>query len=70
VLVITSNLALAQACGNVRVSRTHSGLPKVSVINVSQVYTLDKRRLTERVKPLPPQVMERVDEGIKLVMGL
>jgi mRNA interferase MazF len=51
VLVITSNLALAQTRGNVRVSRTHSGLPKVSVVNVSQVYTLDKRRLTQRVKP-------------------
>jgi mRNA interferase MazF len=70
VLVITSNLALAQARGNIRVSRTHSGLPKVSVINVSQVYTLDKRRLTGRVKPLPQQLMQRVDQGIKLVMGL
>jgi mRNA interferase MazF len=40
------------------------------VVNVSQVYTLDKRRLTERVKSLPPQLMQRVDEGIKLVIGL
>jgi mRNA interferase MazF len=52
--ILTSNLALAQARGNVRVSRAHSGLPKVSVINVSQIFTVDKRRLTERVKALSP----------------
>jgi len=70
VVVITSNLTLAQARGNIRVNRTHSGLPKVSVVNVSQIYTLDKRRLTERVKALPPDVMGRVEEGLKLVLGL
>lgn len=68
VATITSNLALAQARGNVRVSRNHSGLQKASV--VSQIYTLDKLRLTELVKVLPSQVMQRVDEGIKLVLGL
>jgi mRNA interferase MazF len=70
IAIITSNLALAHARGNVRVSRTQSGLPKVSVVNVSQMYTLDKRRLTERVKALPPALMQRVDEGVKLVLGL
>ena len=70
VVVITSNLALNEARGNVRVSRAQSGLPKVSVVNVSQIYTVDRRRLTERVKSLPPQVMPRVDDGVKLVLGL
>ncbi len=70
VAVITSNLALAQARGNVRVGRTQSGLLKVSVVNVSQIYTVDKRRLTERVKALPPHVMQRVDEGVKLALGV
>jgi mRNA interferase MazF len=70
VVLITSNLALAVARGNVRVSRTHSGLPRVSVVNVSQLYTIDKRRLTERVKAIPPPVMQRIDEGVKLVLGL
>jgi mRNA interferase MazF len=68
--IITSNLGLAQARGNVRLSRSHSGLPKPSVVNVSQIYTVDRRRLTERVKSLSPQVMQRVDEGVKLVLGL
>jgi mRNA interferase MazF len=70
VAVVTSNLALAQARGNVRLSRSHSGLAKPSVVNVSQLLTVDKRRLTERVAALSPQVMSRVDEGVRLVLGL
>ncbi len=70
VATITSNLALAQARGNVRVSRNQSGLPRPSVVNVSQIYTIDRIRLTARVKALPPQVMQRVDDGVKLVLGL
>ena len=68
--VIMSNLGLAQARGNVRLSRSHSGLSKPSVVNVSQLFTVDKRRLTERVTALSTQVMSRVDEGVRLVLGL
>jgi mRNA interferase MazF len=70
VAVITSNLGLAQARGNVRLSRTQSGLSKPSVVNVSQLFTVDKGRLTERVTTLSTQVMNRVDEGVQLVLGL
>lgn len=70
VAVITSNLGLLQAHGNVRLSRSDSGLSKPSVVNVSQVFTVDKRRLTERVTALSPQIMSRVDEGVRLVLGL
>ena len=70
VAVITSNLGLLQAYGNVRLSRSDSGLSKPSVVNVSQVFTVDKRRLTERVTALSPQIMSRVDEGVRLVLGL
>jgi mRNA interferase MazF len=70
VAVVTSNLGLAQARGNVRLSRSQSSLPKPSVVNVSQLFTVDKRRLTERVAALSPQVMSRVDEGVRLVLGL
>jgi mRNA interferase MazF len=70
VAIVTSNLALAQARGNLRIGRAQSSLPRASVVNVSQIHTLDKRRLTERVKALPADLMARVDEGIKLVLGL
>jgi mRNA interferase MazF len=70
VAVITSNLALAEAPGNVRTGKAESGLPKPSVVNVSQVLTLDKALLTERVRALPGAAMARVDNGLRLVLGL
>ncbi len=70
VTVITSNLALAEAPGNVRVARADSGLAKASVVNVSQVVTLDRRLLTQRVRALPAMLMRRVDEGLRVVLSL
>lgn len=70
IATITSNLALAEAPGNVRIGKSESGLSKPSVINVSQVLTLDRSYLTERVRALPPPVMNRVDSGLRLVLGL
>ena len=69
-LTVTSNLALAEAPGNVRLSKSDAGLPKASVVNVSQVLTIDRALLTLRVKALPNPAMQRVDEGLRLVLGL
>jgi mRNA interferase MazF len=68
--VITSNLALADSPGNVRMGRNESGLAKSSVVNVSQVITLDRRVLTQRVRAVPGTMMRHVDEGLRLVLGL
>jgi mRNA interferase MazF len=68
--VITSNLALAEAPGNIRIGVADSGLSKPSVINVSQILTVDRALLTERVGVLPAQALQRVGEGLKLVLGL
>ena len=70
VAVVTSNLALAEAPGNVRISKSDSGLSKPSVINVSQVLTLDRKLLTKCVRPLSGDALRRVDEGLRLVMSL
>jgi mRNA interferase MazF len=70
VAVMTSNLALADAPGNVRVSRSETGLPKPSVVNVSQLLTIDRGLLTDRVRSLPGTVMRRVDEGLRMVLAL
>lgn len=67
---ITSKLSLAEAPGNVRISRADSGLTKPSVVNVSQLLSADRIFLTERVGSLPPQTMLRVDQGLKLVLSL
>ena len=68
--VVTSNMDLAAAPGNLMVKRNKSGLPRDSVINVSQVVTLNKAFLTERVGSLPPKLMAAVDEGLRLVLAL
>lgn len=70
IATITSNLALAEAPGNIRIGKAESGLSKPSVINVSQVLTLDRSYLTERVRALPQPVMNRVNSGLRLVLGL
>jgi len=70
VSVITSNLALAEAPGNVRISRSDSGLQKASVVNISQILTIDRQLLTGRVGVLPGRTMDRIDEGLKLVLSI
>jgi mRNA interferase MazF len=67
---ITSNMRLADAPGNVRITRPVSGLPHESVVNVSQLITLDKKMLTENVARLPEQSLRDVEAGIKLVLAL
>jgi mRNA interferase MazF len=67
---ITSNMRLADAPGNVRITRRVSGLPHESVVNVSQLITLDKKMLTENVGRLTEQSLRDVEAGIKLVLAL
>ena len=70
VAVITSNLSLANAPGNVRISKSESGLSKPSVVNVSQLLTVDRELLTHRVKILPGKIISRIDEGLRLALAL
>jgi mRNA interferase MazF len=67
-IVLTSNLRLADAPGNVLIPADESGLPKDSVVNVSQLVTLAKSQLTERVRKLPARFMRAVTDGLKLVL--
>ena len=67
---ITSNLILVNAPGNVRVSARGSVLKKASVVNVSQIITIDKSFLAERVGTLNKKYLGEVEEGIRLVLGV
>jgi len=67
---ITSNMRLAAAPGNVRISRRVSRLPNDSVVDVSQLITLDKSLLTEKVSRLPAESLCAVEAGNKLVLAL
>ena len=70
VVVITSNLDLAEAPGNVLLPKKATGLPRDSVANVSQVITLDKSFLEQPVGFLSEDLQDLVDEGLRLVMYL
>jgi mRNA interferase MazF len=70
VVVLTSNLRLGTAPGNVALSGKATGLPKTSVANVSQIVTLDKTFLLERVGKLSAPDVARVDAGLLLALGL
>jgi len=67
---ITTNLRRANAPGNVRCPDRGTGLTKPSVVNVSQIVTLDKSLLSERAGHLDPAQMATVDRGLRLVFGL
>lgn len=67
---VTSNLRLAKAPGNVRLTKKASGLSQDSVVNVSQLVTLDKRLLTALLRRLPAETLRDVEAGIKLVLAI
>lgn len=70
VLAITTNLKLANAPGNILITKQESGLPRESVINISQTITIDKRFLTEHVSTLSVRNLQKVEEGLRLVLAL
>jgi len=70
VAIITSNLHLADAPGNFKVSKKESGLPKESVVNISQLLTLDKSFLTEKSGQLLPNKILVLNEGLRLVLSI
>lgn len=69
-LVLSSNMRLALAPGNVAVSKKESRLSKDSVINVSQVVTVDRRFLSEKASRISAKTMKAVDSGLRLALGL
>ena len=70
VAAITSNTELADAPGNVLLRAGQTGLPRDSVVNVSQLMTLDRSFLTEHVGTLARRLQNSVDEGLRTVLEL
>ena len=67
VCTITSNLKRAQAPGNVLLKKDEANLPKASVINISQIFTVDKNDLTEKIGSLSKTRINQILEGIQLL---
>ena len=70
VAVLTGNVRLAEAPGNLLIPARVSGLPRDSVVNVSQLVTLDRTFVTEQVGRLPATLLAEVDAGVRLVLDL
>ncbi len=66
---LTSNVKWAEAPGNVLLPARSSGLSKESVANVSQIVTLDRTLLTERVGRISKRQLELVFAGLDIVLG-
>lgn len=69
-IVLTTNLRLVEAPGNVLIPAKLSGLPRDSLANVSQLITLDRDFLIERAGRLRGQPMKELDNGLRLVLDL
>lgn len=67
---LTTNLDLAEAPGNVLLPARGTGLRRDSVVNISQILTLDRTFLTESVGEIPPRFLAAVDAGLRLVLDL
>jgi len=68
--VITSNIDLASAPANILIEKYDSGLEKTSVINFSQIITLDKTYFTLMVSMLPKPIIIKVNKSIKLIFDV
>jgi mRNA interferase MazF len=69
-VVLTANLRLVEAPGNVLLPAKAAGLPRDSVANVSQVITIDLDFLLEPAGRIRGQLLKDVDNGLRLVLGL
>lgn len=70
VVVLTTTPQLAALPGNVVVASAVSGLPEDSVVNVTQIATVDRHALEERIGALPDWLLAQVDAGLKRALGL
>jgi mRNA interferase MazF len=68
--IITTNLRLADMPGNVSLTKRVSGLDEDSVVNITQLFTIDRTTLLEYVGTLSERKMEQIDEGLRLVLNL
>jgi mRNA interferase MazF len=70
VVALTTNLRLIDGPGNVLVPARASGLSRDSVANVSQILTIDRDCLTERIGTVSKRILEQVEQGLRIVLEL
>jgi mRNA interferase MazF len=70
VLAITSTLKYGELPGNVSLQKGESNMPKACVINATQIKSVDKRSIKEKIGTLSKEKMSEVVDGMKIVMGI
>jgi len=70
VAAITSQISKAKLPTHVEISAKQFNLDKDSVILLEQLRTIDKRRLKEKITHLSEEIMQKVDEAIRISLGL
>lgn len=68
VCALTSNLKRAAAPGNVLLEPGETSLPKQSVVNISQIFTVDKGQLSEKIGTLSNRRVREILDGVKLLL--
>ena len=70
VIPLTTNLVLADAPGNILITKNQSKLKKDSVITLSQIEVIDRRRLIEKITKIDRSIFEKVENNILFVLGI
>jgi mRNA interferase MazF len=70
VAIITTNLRLAEMDGNVLLMPRRNGVSFLSVVNITQLYTVDKAELIEPIGTVTKSEMDKIDRGLRLVLSL
>jgi len=65
---LTSNLQRAESPGNVLLEKGEANLPKPSVINITQIFTVNKQDLSEKIGSISRNRMSQVLQGIELLI--
>ena len=69
-LAITSTMKFGELPGNVILRKGEAILPKKCVINTSQIKSVDKKSIKEKIGTLSKKRMDEVHEGLKLIMTI
>jgi mRNA interferase MazF len=70
VVAITSVPEFGKLPGNVIIKEGEAGMPWLGVVNVTQIISVEKKRIEERIGALPDELMKKVCDGLKMIMEL
>ena len=70
VIPLTTNLLYADVPGNVLITKSESKLKRDSVITMSQLEVIDRKRLVERITKVSNEAMEKVESGLEFILGI